>query len=103
MRHEEFIEAVHSFDERIKKLKDSIKEVENEQAQMEESYVSECFERSGYKVGQKILGPRGRIFFVSGARLSFRTVVLNLNPAKKDGTMSKTVFIARGEPRIEIG
>ena len=103
MTHKEFIEAVRGFDEKIEELKNSIKEVENEQTKMEESYVNECFERSGYVVGQKILGVKGRVFFVSGARLSFRTVVLNLNPAKKDGTMSKQVFIARGEPRIVIG
>ena len=67
---------------------------------LEKVYASEVFKASGYKVGQKITDDGGKVWFVSGARVVCNRVVLSLNPPKKDGSMSKIVFIARGEPMI---
>ena len=103
MTHDEFIAKVQEFGRLVDKHRQAISKLKAEEQQLKDEYVKECFERSGYKVGQKVYGERGRVFFVSGAHECCRSVHLSLNPANKDGTMSKVVFIGRGEPRIVIG
>ena len=84
----------------ISQAKKKIHELEDRRNQLKQRYVGEAFKASGYKVGQKILDREKKVWFVAGARELSGRVILSLNPARKDGTMAKVTFIARGEPKI---
>lgn len=69
---------------------------------LQEQYAKESFDKSGYMIGQMVPDEDGKIWFVAGAFVSGEDVYLELNFAKKDGTMSKVSGIGRGMPRIKI-
>lgn len=99
---EEYRDRIWEVEKERTALDARIADLEAERASFREKYVRDALERSGYMVGQQLKDENGKIWFVTGAREQFNQVVLNLNPVKKDGTMSKTTYIARGEPCIVI-
>ena len=102
MNAKEFNAVNDVFRKKIENLENEIQNLKNERKEFREEYIHDVFKASGHKIGDKITDEDGHIWFVAGARESRGNVYLNLNMPKKDGTMSKVTFIARGEPRIRI-
>lgn len=102
MTSEQFKQEYTNLTDQMRELRERHRELEQVLLEYTRNYVEETFKASGYRVGQKITDDRGRVWYVSGARECCYRVVLSLNPAKKDGTMSKVTYIARGEPRLYI-
>ena len=99
MTPEDYGKKKNEFYAKLSELEEKKKLLRKEFNEMTDAYIKEVFEKSGHYIGEKIV-EEGKTWYVSGARVLQNGVVLSFNSAKKDGTMSKVTFIARGEPFI---